>query len=39
MKYFDGRLFGFENWLADENVVLDFIRLVQISEVGFFLYK
>lgn len=35
MKYFDGRLFGFENWLADENVVLDFIRLVQISEVAF----
>lgn len=35
MKSFDGRLFGVENWLNGENAVLDFIKLVQISEVAF----
>lgn len=35
MKVSEGRLFEFDNWLADEHIVLDFIRPVQISEVAF----
>lgn len=30
----EGKLFAFDNWLADDNIVRDFIRLAQISEVA-----
>lgn len=30
----EGKLFEFNNWLADDNIVLDFIKLTQISEVA-----
>lgn len=30
----EGKLFAFDNWLADDNVVRDFIRITQISEVA-----
>lgn len=30
----EGKLFEFNNWLADDDVVLDFIKLTQISEMA-----
>lgn len=34
MKKDEGKLFAFDNWLADDNVIRDFIKLTQISEVA-----
>lgn len=34
-KRSDGKFFEFETWLARDNFVLDFIKLIQISEVVF----